>query len=135
MPLYHIQPAELPRVWAEAAPLLNKAIVLDPGSPTLEQVEHFIRTGRFHLLMWEEPGEGYTGAVVVEFIDYPRMRVANVDLMGGKGIVREHVFEAAKQWMRLFGATKAQCWCRKELVPMYEKMGLTNTHHVMRTDL
>lgn len=135
MPLYHTQPAELPKVWPIAAPLLSKAIVLDPASPTLEQVEYAVRTGRMHLLVWEEPGEGITGAVIVEFIDYLRERVAHVDLMGGKGIVREHVFEAAKDWMRLFGATKAQCWCQGRLVPMYEKMGMVNTHHVMRIDL
>ncbi len=135
MPLYQVRPEELPRVWPLAAPLLSKATSLEPSAATLEQLEFLVRTGRIFLLVWEEPVEGITGAVTVEFIDYPRERVAHVDHMGGKGIVRAHVFEAAKAWMRLYGATKAQCWARTELVPMYEKMGLTNTHHVMRTDL
>jgi hypothetical protein len=37
--------------------------------------------------------------------------------------------------MRLNGATKAQCWCKDNLVPMYEKMGLEKTHNVMRIEL
>lgn len=135
MPLYQIRPSELPQVWPIAAPLLQKAIDLEPEALTIEQVEYSVRTGRIFLLVWEEPAEGITGAVTVEFIDYPRERVAHVNLMGGKGIVRTHVFEEAMQWMRSFGATKAQCWARGSLVQMYEKMGMENTHQVMRIKL
>jgi hypothetical protein len=55
--------------------------------------------------------------------------------MGGKGVVRDYVFDDAKQWMRLQGATKAQCWAKGTLVQMYEKMGMENTHQVMRIAL
>ena len=132
MPLHHVPPVHLPQVWPIAAPLLQKAIDIDPSAITIEQVEYLIRVGRKFLLVWDEPDQGITGAVTVEFIDYPRERIAHVDLMGGKGIVRAHIFEEAKEWMKSFGATKAQCWCRDELVPMYKKMGMTETHHVMR---
>ena len=115
--------------------MLQKAIDLDPNAITIEQVEYSIRTGRIFLLVWEEPGEGITGAVTVEFIDYPRERIAHVNLMGGKGIVRDHVFKEAQDWMRSFGATKAQCWAKGTLVQMYEKMGMENTHQVMRIKL
>lgn len=135
MPLYQIRPNELPQVWPVAAPLLQKAIDLEPEMITIEQVEYAVRTGKTFLLVWEEPDVGITGAVTVDFMDYPRERVAHVNLMGGKGVVRDHVFEAAKQWMRSFGATKAQCWARGTLVQMYEKMGMENTHQVMRIKL
>jgi hypothetical protein len=135
MPLYCIDSKELPVVWPIAAPMLQKAIDLDPNAITIEQVEYSVRTGRTFLLVWEEPDEGITGAVTVEFIDYPRERVAHVNLMGGKGIVRDHVFKEAQDWMRSFGATKAQCWARGTLVQMYEKMGMENTHQVMRIKL
>jgi hypothetical protein len=135
MPIYHIEPRFLPKYWPIAAPLLQKAIDIDPESITIEQVEYSIRTGRVFLLVWEEDDKGVTGAVTVEFIDYPRERIAHVNLMGGKGVVRNHVFEEAKNWMRQYGATKAQCWAKGSLVQMYEKMGLENTHHVMRIKL
>lgn len=135
MSLHHILPHQLPQVWAKAAPLLQKAIDLEPDLITIEQVEYSVRTGRTFLLVWEEPGEGITGAVTVEFIDYPRERVAHVNLMGGKGVVRDYVFDEAKDWMKSFGATKAQCWAKGSLVQMYEKMGMTNTHQVMRINL
>ncbi len=135
MPLYHISPSQLPQVWPVAAPLLQKAIDLDPSAITIEQVEYAVRTGKTFLLVWEEPDVGITGAVTVEFVDYPRERVAHVDLMGGKSIVRAHVFAEAMDWMRAYGATKAQCWARGTLVQMYEKMGMENTHQVMRITL
>ena len=135
MPLHYVSPVQLPTVWPIAAPLLQKAIDLDPSMVTIEQVEYAVRTGRTFLLVWEDLDEGITGAVTLEFINYPRERVAHVDLMGGKGIVRDHVFEEAKQWMRSMGATKAQCWAKGTLVQMYEKMGMENTHQVMRVKL
>jgi hypothetical protein len=135
MPLHHVPPNLLPSIWPLAAPLLQKAIDIDPGSITIEQVEYGVRTNAYSLLVWEEPGEGVTGAVTISFQDLPMYRVAHAHLMGGKAIVRKHVFEEAMQWMRLNGATKAQCWCKDNLVPMYEKMGMTNTHKVMRIDL
>ena len=135
MPLYHTAANELPHVWPVVSQLLQKAIDLDPAAVTIEQVEYAIRTGKTHLLVWDEPDVGITGAATVDFIDYPRERIAHVNLMGGKGIVRAHVFEEAKKWMRLFGATQAQCWAKGTLVQMYEKMGLENTHQVMRVKL
>lgn len=118
-----------------AAPLLQKAIDLEPTAITIEQVEYSVRTGSLFLLVWDEPNEGITGACTVEFIDYPRERIAHVNLMGGKGIVRDYVFEEAKNWMRAYGATKAQCWAKGTLVDMYKKMGMENTHQVMRIEL
>jgi hypothetical protein len=135
MPLYQIAPAELPQVWPIAAPLLQKAIDLDPDLNKLEMIEYAVRTGRTFLLVWDEPGEGITGAAAVDIIDYPMERVAHGNLMGGKGIVRPHVIEELYKWMRLHGATTAQLWAKGTLVNMYEKLGLQVTHQVMRIKL
>jgi hypothetical protein len=135
MPLHHVHPNHLPAVWPVALPLLKKAMDLEPGSHNEQFIEYSIRTGKTHLLVWEEPGEGITGACTIEFIDYPMERVAHVNLMGGKGVVRDYVFEEAKEFMRRNGAKKAQCWARGTLVDMYKKMGMENTHQVMRVTL
>lgn len=135
MPLHHVPPNLMPSIWPVALPLLKKAMDLEPGSHNEQFIEHSIRTGKTHLLVWEEPDEGITGACTIEIIDYPMERVAHVNLMGGKGIVRDYVFDEAKAFMRLWGATKAQCWARGTLVDMYKKMGMENTHQVMRVTL
>lgn len=135
MPLYQIAPAELPQVWPVAAPLLQKAIDLDPDLNKIEMIEYAVRTGRTFLLVWDEPGEGITGAAAVDIIDYPMERVAHGNLMGGKGIVRPHVIEELYKWMRMHGATTAQLWAKGTLVNMYEKLGLQVTHQVMRIKL
>ena len=135
MPLYQVHPSELPQVWPTAAPLLQKAIDLDPDLNKIEMIEYAVRTGRTFLLVWDEPGEGITGAAVVDIIDYPMERVAHGNLMGGKAIVRPHVIEELYKWMRLHGATTAQLWAKGTLVNMYEKLGLQVTHQVMRIKL
>lgn len=135
MPLYQVHPAQLPQVWDVAAPMLQRAIDLDPDLNKIEMIEYAIRTGRTCLLVWEEPGEGITGAAAVDIIDYPTQRVAHGNLMGGKGIVRDYVIEELYNWMRLQGATVAQLWVKGSLVKMYEKIGLEVTHQVMRKKL
>jgi hypothetical protein len=125
----------LPAVWDKAAPLLQKSIDIEPDFITIEQVEYAIRTGKMSLLVWNEPDEGITGAAAVEFIDYPRYRVGHGTLLGGKNVVKPHVLKELLAWMKSNGATVAQCWCRDELVPMYKKMGMEETHHVMRMKL
>jgi len=135
MPIYQIDPRQLPQVWPIVAPMLQKAIDLNPDEVTIEQVEFSVRAGRTYLLVWEEPNEGITGAVTVDMMDFPRERIAHVNLMGGKGIVRDYVFKEAQDWMRSYGATTAQCWAKGTLVQMYEKMGMKNTHQVMRMKL
>lgn len=135
MPLYQVHPNQLPQVWPIAAPLLQKFVDIEPDFMTIEQVEFAVRTGRMFLLVWEEPDEGITGAAAVEFIDYPQYRAGHGALLGGKGVVKPHVLKELMDWMKANGATVAQCWCRKELVPMYEKMGMENTHHIMRMKL
>jgi hypothetical protein len=136
MALFIVPPAQLPLVWATVAPMLQRAIDIDPDLNKIELVEYMIRIGQQHLMIWEDPETSdITGAATVSIVDYSTERVAVVNLMGGKGIVKDHVFEQAKEWMRSMGATKAQCMCRSALVPMYEKMGMENTHHVMRITL
>jgi hypothetical protein len=135
MPLYQIDPRELPQVWPIVAPLLQKAIDIDPSALTIEQVEYSVRTGKTYLVVWEEADKSITGAATVEFIDYPRQRVGHGNLMGGKGIMRPHVIEEMYKWMRAHGATTAQVWAQGSLVNMYEKFGLKVTHQVMRVKL
>jgi len=135
MPLHYIPPNQLSTVWDIAAPLLQKSIDTEPDFITIEQVEYAMRTGKMFLLVWEEPDEGITGAAAVEFIDYPRYRVGHGTLLGGKSVVKPHVLQELVAWMKTNGATVAQCWCRNELVPMYKKMGMEETHHVMRMKL
>ena len=64
MPLIVVHPSQLPAVWPVAAPLLQRAIDLEPEALTIEQVEFSVRTGRIFLLVWEEPDEGITGPVI-----------------------------------------------------------------------
>lgn len=135
MPLYQISPNQLPQVWPVAAPLLQRAIDLDPDLNKIEMLEYMVRTGRTYLVVWDEPGEGITGAAAIDIIDMPTERIAHGNLMGGKAIVRPHVIEELYKWMRLHGATTAQLWAKGTLVQMYEKLGLEVTHQVMRIKL
>jgi hypothetical protein len=135
MSLYTINPGHLNSVWSIVAPMLQRALDLDPSFMTIDQMQLLIRQGKLILLVHKNEAEEITGAATVEFIDTPLNRIAHVSCMGGAGIVRDHVFKEAQDWMRAQGATIAQCWAKGTLVQMYEKMGMKNTHQVMRVPL
>lgn len=133
--LVHVDPRFLYKVWPTVAPMLQRSLDINPDVENIDQLELLILQQRQHLLVWVTDEKEVVGAVTVEFINYPLQRIAHVNHMGGKGIVREHVFKEAQDWMRANGAVIAQCWCKDNLVGMYEKMGMTNTHKVMRMTL
>lgn len=135
MSLIVLNPAHLDQVWPTVGPMIQRAIDVDPTYATLDQMQLLIRQGRTHLLVYIDDSETITGAATVEFHNTPLARIAHVGFMGGKGIVRAHVFKEAQEWMRSQGATIAQCWASGSLVSMYEKMGMSTTHQVMRLPL
>ena len=135
MSLIALNPAYLDKVWPTVGPMIQRAIDVDPTYATLDQLQLLIRQGRTHLLVYVDEADTITGAATVDFHNTPKARIAHVGFMGGKGIVRDHVFKEAQEWMRSMGATTAQCWASGSLVQMYEKMGMTNTHQVMRLEL
>lgn len=135
MPLHYVNPNTLPQVWPIAAPLLQKAIDVDPSAVTLDQVEFSVRTGKSLLLVWDEPNVGITGAAILEIIDYPRQRIGHINLMGGKGLVRKESFEELKELTRRLGATTLQCWAKGAVARLYNRVGLHTTHQVMRCEL
>lgn len=135
MALIVISPQFVGQVWPTVGPMLQRAVDLSPEEGSLDQLELLIRQGRVHLLVWQAEDGEVAGAATVEFQDTPKHRIAHVGYMAGSGVVRAHVFDEAKAWMRNCGATIAQCWTKGTLVQMYEKMGMTNTHQVMRIGL
>ena len=135
MGLIAIAPQFIGKVWPTVGPMLQRAIDLSPEEGSLDQLELLCRQGKVHLLVWEDDTQTVLGAATVEFQDTPKHRIAHVGYMAGSGVVRTYVFEAAQDWMRAMGATIAQCWTKGTLVQMYEKMGMSNTHQVMRMTL
>lgn len=135
MPLYQISPRELPQVWPIAAPMIQRAIDLDPELNKIELIENAVRTGRTFLLVWKNEEDVITGAAIVDIIDMPCERIAHGNLMGGKDIVRPHVVKELYDWMRFHGATTAQLWAKGSIVNMYEKLGFEVTHQVLRMKL
>ena len=80
MSLHYVAPNQLPQAWPVAAPLLQRAINLDPSAITIEQAEYAVRTGRSYLLVWVEGEQGITGAATIDFMDYPRERIGHINL-------------------------------------------------------
>ena len=134
MSLIHVDPRFLDRVWPLAAQMLQPAVDEARGEITIDQLELLIRRGESNLLRWEEVGE-ITGAVAVEFHNFPSMRVAHVSFLGGKGVVDEKHFSALKEWCVSQGASEMRAWCAEAQAKLFQSIGFVEQYRIVGVKL
>lgn len=133
--LIHITPRTLDNAWPLAEPMLREAVGLNQGEALLDQVRMQVAFSFAHLLLWQEQGH-YTGAGVVEVVQFPNVRVAYLTYLGGRAIVNVEVLDAVKAWCREQGASEIRGFCGSEAhVRLYERVGCEEIYRVMRVKL
>lgn len=88
-----IHPQLLPHVWEHVAPLLNKAVKLNPELINIDDVLVGAKAGAY--VIWvaidEENGE-FVGTVTTRIIPYPQSKGLAMDFLGGTRM---------KEWLHL----------------------------------
>ena len=93
MKITPIAPQMLPDVWQHVAPLLDKAVSLNPELIKIQDVYEAALAGVY--LVWvavdEEKGE-FVGVITTRIISYPRCKAMAMDFLGGTRM---------KEWLHL----------------------------------
>lgn len=132
MNLIQVDPRFLDRVWPQVADELSRAVAVNSGEETLDQVKLQVRNGRYLLLLLME-GEDLLTVAVTEFWNLPNMRVAHV-AYAAKSLPAAGV-ELYKQWAAANGATQVQAFCAETQARLFERRGFKPVYHVMRLSL
>lgn len=104
--------------WLRCRPWIEDALEYARGTHTIDDIEAGIEDGRFFFFS----SEG--SAVVVEFIDYPRLRVLNYFLIGGNLEQLVHRIEpAVTAWAKENGCRRVIGIGRKGLSRVFAKHG------------
>lgn len=133
--IFHVPPERLDEVWPEAAVVLGKAVNCSEGEFDLGQLRMLVTQGLGTLLVAERGGK-LVGAAVVEFVQYPNYRVANVIALAGQGLSADK--ESAKRlaaWAKSRGATKLQAFCSPSRTRLFSRFGFSKRYDVVRLDL
>jgi hypothetical protein len=133
MSVRHVKLYELDSVWIHAEKYIANALKKSLG----EMNEHHARYAvvkQFAELFIVEVNGKITGAALVEFINYPAYRIANVIATGGKDMVREA--DEFKSLLKLGGASYVEGHTCDSVARLWEsKLGMTKAYNVLRSKL
>lgn len=133
MSVSHIQQFQLDAIWPQVEKFIQSALDTSQGEMNASQARYALARGLAELFVAHD-GDNITGAALVEFVNYPNYRVANVIATGGRGMVKEA--GEFKAWLKKGGATFVEGHCHEGVARLWEsKLGMKRAYVVMRGEL
>ena len=102
---------------------------------TAEQLKVYLTMGAQELLVATDEENKIHGAATIEFINYPKERVAFVTAMGGRLITGPDTYKQFEDWMRSRGATKCRGASRESAARLWERFGFKPRYIIVEADL
>lgn len=110
-------------------PWIAAALEYSRGTHTVEDVEHGILSGRFHL--WPAA----RGCLVTEFIEYPQKRVLNVFLGGGELDQLTDMHDAVEAFARAAGCKAVLIQGRRGWARVWRDQGFKPVATVLEKEI
>lgn len=133
MSIRYVNVWELDKVWPTASPMVQIALDTGQGEMNADQARYALSKGLADLFICENDGQ-ITGAVLVEFQNYPNYRLANVIATGGRGLVKE--WEEFKRLLKTAGASYVEGHCHDSVARLWEmKLKMKKVYTIMRSEL
>jgi hypothetical protein len=131
-----IDSTELEVFWPTCEPLIKSGLAGSDGEVNTDHLLIEITAQRAHLIVGFNSENAACAAMVVQFIDFPNYKIAHVCSIGGRGVVEnaQH-WTTIKVWMKQQGALKVQGSCKPAQARLWQKLGFTDTYHMVRQDL
>jgi hypothetical protein len=128
--------AELAHYWGACEPLIAAGLAPSDGESSAQHVHSDLQAQRAQLIVGLDNIMSVVFALVVQFVPYPNYKVAHVYSIGGRGVIDNAVHWASiKAWMKQHGASKVQGVCKPAQARLWQKLGFTDTYHMVRQDL
>jgi hypothetical protein len=127
---------ELAFYWDACEPLIAKGLEPGDGEADAEHVLIEIKAQRAHLIVGIDSTSIVRAAMAIQFMPYPNYTVAHVYSIGGRGVLdnAQH-WDSIKAWMKQRGASKVQGVCKPAQARLWQKLGFTDTYHLVRQSL
>lgn len=133
MRIEQVIPNMLDAVWSDVSHWLN-AIQGQKDYDT-SQLQMMVRNGSVCLVVALNDEEKISGAACIEFINYPKRRVAFVKAIGGRGIINKDTFEQLKVWCKSCGASVIRGFGSEAIARLYKPIGFEETARTFECQL
>jgi len=126
MSVAHIQQYQLDAVWPYVDKFIQSALDTGQGEMNSSQARYALINGMAELFTSND-GDKITGCALVEFVNYPNYRVANVIATGGRGMVKEA--DEFYAWLKQGGASFVEGHCHEGVARLWEsKLGFKRAY-------
>jgi hypothetical protein len=131
MKIQHVPVAFAAQTWGLVQDFLAESQQYAQGDYTLDQIQMYVCTGQWLLLVATDDAQKVCGAMTVEFINKPSKRVAFVTGTGGKFIINEETFKQLENICRANGATTIECATRDSVAKLLVRFGFTEKYIIL----
>ncbi len=131
MKIQHVPVQFAAQTWGLVRDFLAESQQYAQDDYTLEQVQLFVCTGQWLLLVATDEEQKIHGAMTVEFVNKPTKRVAFVTGTGGKFIINESTFEQLENICRVNGSTTIECASRDSVARLLARFGFKEKYRIL----
>ena len=114
-----VNPKNIPYIWPEVKPLIDKALVHSIGEMISEDVLYLLLEGTEHLCIGVDEDKNILSALVGEIIQYPRKKVLRIITWSTKSGYDYDpwmvLFDTIEDFAKQNGCSGIEAWARKGL--------------------
>lgn len=131
MKIQHVPVQFAAQTWELVRDFLAESQQYAQDDFTLEQVQMYVCTGQWLLLVATDDEQKIHGAMTIEFVNKPTKRVAFVTGTGGKFIINQQTFEQLENICRVNGATAIECAARDSVAKLLARFGFREKYRIL----
>jgi hypothetical protein len=123
------------QTWSLVSGFLAESQQYAKGDYTLDQIQMYVCTGQWLLLVATDDEKNVCGAMTVEFVNKPTKRVAFVTGTGGKFIINKETFKQLENICKSNGATTIECATRDSVSKLLMRFGFTEKYKILEVSI
>ena len=131
----HVPVQYVHQAWPLVKDCLADAIACGGDDYTVEQVQVYLATGQWLLVVAADESGAIKGAATINFCNYPNDRVAFVTFIGGRLISNQNTFNQFKDLLKNNGATKIQGAARESIARLWSRYGFEERYIIVETKI
>lgn len=135
MNVQHVPVEHAAQTWHLISKFLAESQKYAQGDYTLDQIQMYVCTGQWLLLVATEDGQEICGAMTVEFINKPTKRIAFVTSTGGRFIINKETFKQLVNICRVNGATTIECATRDSVAKLLTRFGFNEKYKILEVSI
>ena len=135
MKIQHVPVQYAAQTWDLVRDFLAESQQYAQGDYTLDQIQMYVCTGQWLLLVATDDEQKIHGAMTVEFVNKPTKRVAFVTGTGGKFIINAETFKQLEDICRVNGATAIECAARDSVAKLLARFGFEEKYRILEVAL